>query len=55
MILARNVAAFTNMFGVKNADIVMPFSVINWETEDERDKFLTELLYLNNGYKVGDE
>jgi hypothetical protein len=55
MILARNIAAFTNMFGVKNADVVMPFSVINWETEEDRDNFLTELLVMNNGYKIGDE
>lgn len=53
MILARNIAAFTNMFGEHNADIVMPFSLINWDTEDERNTFLTELLAMNDGYKIG--
>lgn len=53
MILAKNIAAFTNMFGEHNADVIMPFSLVDWETEDDRNKFLTELLVMNNGYKIG--
>jgi hypothetical protein len=54
MDLARNIAAFTNMFGAQNADVLFPFALINWETEDERNQFLNELADINGGKLIGE-
>jgi len=55
MNLASNIAAFTNMFGAQNANVVFPFAMIDWDSEDDRNNFLSELLVLNNGEKIGGE
>ena len=55
MDLAKNIAAFTNMFGAQNADVVFPFANIEWENEDDRNQFLNELLIMNNGQKIGED
>jgi hypothetical protein len=53
MDLANNIAAFTNMFGAQNADIVFPFSLVEWDSDDERNQFLNELLTINKGQRIG--
>jgi hypothetical protein len=55
MNLANNIAAFTNMFGAQNADIVFPFASIDWENDDDRNQFLNELLVMNDGKLIGEE
>lgn len=54
MNLARNIAAFTNMFGARNAEVLFPFALVNWESEDDRNQFLNELMYLNGGQRIGE-
>lgn len=54
MELARNIAAFTNMFGAQNAEVLFPFALVNWETEDDRNQFLNELADLNGGKLIGE-
>ena len=53
MNLANNIAAFTNMFGAQNADIVFPFSLVEWDNDDDRNQFLNELLTINKGQRIG--
>lgn len=55
MNLAKNIAAFTNMFGAQNADIVFPFSLVEWDNNDDRDEFLNELLIINKGQRIGED
>ena len=55
MNLAKNIAAFTNMFGAQNADIVFPFSLVEWDSTDDRDEFLNELLIINKGQRIGED
>ena len=53
MKLANNIAAFVNFFGVKDPDLVMSFSLIPWESDDDRNAFLNELVDINNGNLIG--
>lgn len=55
MNLAKNIAAFTNMFGAQNADIVFPFSLVEWDSADDRNEFLNELLIINKGQRIGED
>lgn len=55
MSLANHIAAFTNMFGAQNADIVFPFAAIEWDSDDDRNQFLNELLVMNDGKLVGED
>lgn len=54
MNLANHIAAFTNMFGAENADIVFPFASIEWDSDDDRNGFLSELLTMNDGKIIGE-
>lgn len=49
MFLARNIAAFSNLFGNDDPDLVMSFALIPWKSEDERNGFINELVSMNNG------
>lgn len=53
MKLANNIAAFVNFFGMEDPDLVMAFSLIPWETDDDRNAFLNELVDINNGSLLG--
>lgn len=53
MKLANNIAAFVNFFGMEDPDLVMAFSLIPWETDDDRNAFLNELVHINNGSLIG--
>lgn len=54
MDLANHIAAFTNMFGSNNPDIVFPFAMIDWQSNDDRNQFLNELLDMNEGKRIGE-
>ena len=54
MNLVDNIAAFTNVLGTRNPDVVFGFATIPWESVDSRNKFIGELLQLNDNKKIGD-
>lgn len=49
MSLAKDVAAFVNVFGMADPDMIMTFASLPWESEQERNYFINELLDINNG------
>ena len=53
MLLAKHIAAFSNAFGDKEHDIILPFATIDWSTEDDRNQFINELISLNDGKRIG--
>lgn len=55
MLLAKHIAAFTNVFGEHNAEVILPFASIDWQSEDDRNQFLNELVDLNDGQRIGVE
>ena len=50
----ENVAAFVNVFGVENSDVAFPFGLVDWESSDDRNKFISPLLQLNHNETIGD-
>ena len=54
MNLESNIAAFTNMFGENNAHIVFPFAIVDWQSKEDRNNFLNELLSLNDNQRIGE-
>jgi len=50
MFLANNISAFVNVFGFDDPDFIMSFASIPWESTDERNGFINELVNMNNGY-----
>jgi hypothetical protein len=53
MSLVNNIAAFTNIIGTEHPDIVFAFASADWQNDDERNKFISELLELNDNKKIG--
>lgn len=53
MSLEQNVAAFVNIFGVENSDVAFPLGLVEWESSDDRNKFIAQLLQFNNNEKIG--
>ena len=53
MLFAKHIAAFSNAFGDKEYDVVLPFAAIDWSTEDDRNQFINELISLNDGKRIG--
>jgi hypothetical protein len=51
--LDKNIVAFTNLFGAENAHIVFSFAVNDWQSKEDRDAFINELLILNDNQKIG--
>lgn len=49
MSLAKDVAAFANVFGMRDPDLIMAFASVPWESEQERNYFINELIDMNNG------
>jgi hypothetical protein len=49
MFLAKNIAAFVNVFGPEDPDLVMSMAAIPWKSEDDRNGFINELIAMNNG------
>lgn len=49
MSFAKDIAAFVNVFGLTDPDFIMTFASIPWESEQERNYFLNELIDMNNG------
>ena len=54
MSLVKNVAAFTNIIGTQNPEVVFALASVDWQNDDERNKFISELLELNDNQKIGD-
>jgi hypothetical protein len=54
MNIADNISAFTNVIGAKNPDIVFGFASIDWNSKEERNNFINELVKLNGNKKIGD-
>jgi hypothetical protein len=50
MFLANSIAAFVNVFGPEDPDLIMSFASIPWESTSERNGFINELVNMNNGY-----
>jgi hypothetical protein len=46
--------AFSNFFNYKAPEIILAFSVVDWESSEERNKFISEMVKLNDGYRIGD-
>lgn len=55
MSLQENVAAFVNIFGVENSDVAFPFGLVEWESSDDRNKFIAQILAFNNGQRIGED
>lgn len=53
MSLDRNIAAFLNLFGSRSPEITFAFALVPWESPEERNKFISELVDLNNGFRIG--
>jgi hypothetical protein len=53
--LANNVAAFVNMFGISDPDFVMAFASIPWESDNDRNSFINELVDINSGALVRED
>lgn len=54
MNLVDNIAAFTNVLGTKNPDIVFGFASVEWKSAEERNQFIGELIKLNGNKKIGE-
>jgi len=54
MSLDKNIAAFSNLFLHKSPEIIFAFSVIDWENPQERNKFISEMIKINDGYRIGE-
>ena len=52
MLLARNVTAFVNAFGIEDPDFVLTLATLPWQSEDERNAFINEIVSINNGELV---
>lgn len=55
MKLANNVTAFVNMFGISDPDFVMAFASIPWESDNDRNSFINELVDINSGALVKED
>ena len=53
MSFQEDITAFVNIFGVENSDIAFPFAITQWESSDDRNKFIAQLVQINNGQKIG--
>lgn len=53
MSLVNHIAAFTNALGADHPEIVFGFASMDWQTDDDRNRFIDELIALNNGKKIG--
>jgi hypothetical protein len=53
--LANNVTAFVNMFGISDPDFVMAFASIPWESDNDRNSFINELVDINSGALVRED
>ncbi len=53
MSLDKNIAAFSNVFNFKSPEIIFAFSVIDWESPEERNMFIAEMIKANDGYRIG--
>ena len=49
MYLAKNIAAFVNLFGPDDPDLIMSMAAIPWQSADDRNGFINELVNINNG------
>jgi hypothetical protein len=54
MSLVNHIAAFTNVLGTRHPDIVFGFASIDWQSDEDRNQFINELVSLNNNQKIGD-
>lgn len=54
MSLDKNIAAFANLFTYKAPEIIFAFSVIDWESPEDRNKFIAEMVQANGGYRIGE-
>ena len=54
MSLVNHISAFTNILGPQFPDIVFAFASADWQSDDDRNKFINELLELNDNKKIGD-
>lgn len=53
MKLQEDIAAFVNVFGMENFDVAVPLAFIPWKSDDDRNKFIAQLVEINNGKKIG--
>lgn len=43
MMLAEDIAAFVNVLGVSNPDLVWTLATIPWESDEDRNNFIAEV------------
>lgn len=55
MKLANDIAAFVNLLGVRDPDLVVSLATIQWESDKERNGFINELVDINNGSLFRDD
>lgn len=53
MALENDIAAFANVMGLGNPEVVFAFATIPWESKEERNQFINELISLNGGKLLG--
>jgi hypothetical protein len=54
MSIDKNIAAFSNVFGYKVPEITFAFALVPWESTEERNKFIAEMIEANDGQRIGD-
>ena len=50
----NHIAAFANVIGVRNPEVVFPFATIDWQSDHDRNQFINELVQLNDNQKIGE-
>ena len=53
MAVQNDIQAFVNVFGVENFDVAIPLAMIPWKSDNERNAFISQLVDINNGKKIG--
>jgi len=50
--LAEDIAAFVNVLGLSNPDLVWTLANVPWESESDRDKFIAEIGNFTGGVQL---
>lgn len=53
MAIDKHIAAFSHAMGFGNPEIVFALATVPWENKEDRNKFIGELIKLNDGQLLG--
>jgi hypothetical protein len=54
MSIDKHIAAFSNLFGYEVPEVTFAFAMVPWESTEERNKFIAEMVEANNGQRIGE-